>query len=784
MQISKEIFMSNLALKSKPQDLDFWHDANSCHLHVAHERLLQENSRLAELAAKGANERISVQQLIDRVPDYMWVKDRDSRFLIANRALAIDCRRATHKMIGLTDFDIHPPEVARDFRELELEIIRTGRHMIDREELVVDAGGKRKWLSSTKVPLRDDFHEIVGIIGIARDITSRKLAEAMRDGQAYALEMIATNAPLDAVFGQLARLVESQHSGLCCAISLLEKDGMTLRHAAAPSLGRAFIEAIDAFRVGPDAGSCGAAASRRQVVVAADISSDPLWKEHRAAAAAHGLRSCWSTPIISTNGAVLGAFAAYSIVVREPTLAETQAIESASRVAGIAIDRRRSEDRIHYLANHDALTGLPNRSLLKDRLAQATLYAKRYDRCATVAFLDLDNFKLVNDSLGHDAGDELLRVVAARISGCLRATDTVVRLGGDEFVVVLFDQPNRPDAAAGALQKICAAIAEPIAIGGRPFKVTASVGVASYPRDGEDADALLANADAAMYRTKENGRDGVSFYTPEINVKVRRKFAMQEELRTALARSEFVVHYQPQVDLRTNRVFAVEALVRWNHPTRGMVAPADFIPLAEETGLIGQIGEWVLLAACRENKAWQDAGLPAVTVCVNVSARQFREKNWTSRVIWALEQSGMDAKHLELELTESMILHDLKQTAAAMVELRTLGVQFAIDDFGTGYSSLTALKSLPVSRLKIDKSFVDDLQRNDEDRAIAKTVIALGQNLNLRVIAEGVENAEQLAFLRDNQCDEMQGYHFSRPIVAEAIAAMLGKQAASSDALP
>jgi EAL domain-containing protein (putative c-di-GMP-specific phosphodiesterase class I) len=307
--------------------------------------------------------------------------------------------------------------------------------------------------------------------------------------------------------------------------------------------------------------------------------------------------------------------------------------------------------------------------------------------------------------------------------------------------------------------------------------VTSSLGVANYPDDGTNAETLLANADAAVYRAKQVGRDNFQFYTPALNAKVREKFTLQEELRDAVARRQFVLHYQPLVELGAGRVFAVEALIRWNHPTLGLMAPMKFIPLAEETGLIVPIGDWVLHEACRQNKAWQDAGLPAMNVCVNVSARQFRDAQLIGNVVSTLGASGLAAKYLELELTESLIMQDIEQAVATMKALQGLGVQLSIDDFGIGYSSLSALKTFPVSRLKIDKSFIDDLADNEDDRAVASAVISLGKKLNLRVIAEGVETDEQLAFLRENHCDEMQGYRFSKPVAAKELEALLAARA-------
>ena len=408
------------------------------------------------------------------------------------------------------------------------------------------------------------------------------------------------------------------------------------------------------------------------------------------------------------------------------------------------------------------------------------MQTQRHNPWVSVVFIDLDNFKTINDSLGHTVGDELLKAVANRMVGCVKATDTVVRLGGDEFVILLVDQAASLEAISITLDEIRTAVSAPLTIEGRALYVTCSMGVATFPTDGSDPETLLMNADAAMYKAKEAGRDNVQFYTAEMNTRVHEKLTLQHEMRDGLARSEFVLHYQPQIDLRTGCVFAVEALVRWQHPTLGLLPPLKFIPLAEETGLIVPLGDWILHEACRRNKAWQDAGLPPISIAVNVSARQFSEKSLIDRVINALHESGMAAKYLELEITEGLIMQDVDQAVVTMKELQRLGVQLAIDDFGTGYSSLNALKTFPVTRLKIDKSFIKNLASDESDKAVAAAVISLGQKLNLRVIAEGVETIEQLAILRDNNCDECQGYYFSRPVSFEAIADLLRKQALSA----
>ena len=361
---------------------------------------------ITELKAGRAveRERVSLQALIDKVPDKLWVKDASGRFIIANKATASEyAMPTTEGLIGKTDFDLYPPEVAQEFFDIEQKIIRSQRPMVDMDECVFDSLGDRRWLSTTKVPLLDDRSEAAGLLGISRDITDRKQADVLRNGQAQILEMIATSAPLESVLDRLMRLVESQLTGILASVLLLDDEGIHLRHGAAPSLAEAYTKAIDGVRIGPNVGSCGTAVHRRESVVVADIATDPLWAGFHELATEHGYRSCWSTPIFSHQGVVLGTFAMYSRTVRRPTEIETALIEITTRIAGIAIERKRAEDRIHFMANHDALTGLPNRTLLKDRLAQAVLYAQRYDRWATVVFIDLDNLKVVNDSLGHSA---------------------------------------------------------------------------------------------------------------------------------------------------------------------------------------------------------------------------------------------------------------------------------------------------------------------------------------------------------------------------------------------
>jgi diguanylate cyclase (GGDEF)-like protein/PAS domain S-box-containing protein len=447
-------------------------------------------------------------------------------------------------------------------------------------------------------------------------------------------------------------------------------------------------------------------------------------------------------------------------------------------------ERKRNEERIFHMAHHDELTGLPNRVLLRDRLEQAILHAQRQHNHAAVAFIDLDGFKLINDGLGHGAGDELLKVVGARMQRCLRRNDTLARFGGDEFVILLPDLADDPLALMPLLDKVRQAVTEPVLVGGQAVQVSCSMGVALYPRDGGDAATLMMNADAAMYRAKESG-NSYQFYAREMNASVEEKLVLLEGLRKALEVTpdegdggQFRLLYQPKVDLCSGLIFGAEALIRWHHPQHGMISPQRFIGLAEESGLIVGLGEWVVRTACRQNQAWRAAGLAPITISVNVSARQFEEARLVERIAAALHDTALDPEALELEVTESLIMRDMARSVERMRELKAMGVSLSIDDFGTGYSSLSALKSFPISRLKIDKSFISDLAGNPDDQAIAMAVISLAHKLNLRVIAEGVETIEQRDFLRANDCDEMQGYLFSRPVAADAIAALLAAQAA------
>jgi diguanylate cyclase (GGDEF)-like protein len=458
------------------------------------------------------------------------------------------------------------------------------------------------------------------------------------------------------------------------------------------------------------------------------------------------------------------AFGAQDYVVMDSTDAN-----ALIRSIRFAIERNRMERKLRTLVHYDSLTHLPNRQLLLDRLTQAIAQATRQETLVGLLLLDLDRFKLVNDTLGHEFGDKLLTEVAQRVNGCIRDSDTLARLGGDEFVVVLNGINGAQDAAKVA-KKIIERLSKPIVIEGHEVFVTTSIGISLFPNDGMDKNALITNADVAMYRAKDEGRNHFQFYTYGMNATTVEKLTLENDLRRAIERDELLLHYQPQIRLPDRKIVGVEALVRWQHPELGLIPPARFIPIAEETGLIVPIGQWVLEQACAQAKEWLDSGLPPLVVSVNMSSRQFHQEDMLATVTNALEESGLSANQLALEITESSLMLKPDDAVITLCLLHNMGVGIAIDDFGTGYSSLGHLKRFPLQSLKIDRSFVNDVTENSEDAAIVRAILAMAHSLKLKVCAEGVELEKQLEFLDDAGCDKIQGFLISKPVPAKQIA--------------
>ena len=487
------------------------------------------------------------------------------------------------------------------------------------------------------------------------------------------------------------------------------------------------------------------------------------------------------------NGETLSAEMDYRIVLPDGdirwvhTKAEMEYHDTGPlRMTGVLQDiseRKRFEQKLSEMASFDTLTGLPNRNLLNDRLVQSLAHARRSDGLMAVGFVDLDRFKIINDTLGHDAGDELLKEIARRLANCLRSSDTVARQGGDEFVVVLNDL-LRPEDATIVAQKLLDALSPPMTLNGREIVPGASIGFALYPQDGDNLQALLMSADKAMYAAKQAGRGQFRFFDPELNRAANDWLEVGAELHHALERGEFELHYQPKVNLRSGAITGVEALLRWRSPDMGLVPPNKFIPILEETGLILEVGEWVIARACRQARLWQEEGLPPLRIAVNLSPRQFQQRDLALRIRTIIDQPDFLPEYLELEITESMVMQHVERAIATLEELRQIGIHIAIDDFGTGYSSLAVLKRFPIDCLKVDRSFVRDIPEDVDDMAITRAVILLAHSLDLSVVAEGVETEAQREFLVDCGCDEMQGFLFSRPLPAAELAALFKEKTA------
>jgi diguanylate cyclase (GGDEF)-like protein/PAS domain S-box-containing protein len=589
------------------------------------------------------------------------------------------------------------------------------------------------------------------IVAIARDITPRKLAEEGAKSQSLQQMVIAEfaqqalgNPDLEQVMANAAEIVALTLDLEHCRILQLGADEASLvvraAHGGPPEiLGRQLPL--------PDAASAtGRVLALRKGIITED----------------HGAE----VPIPGQKNGPLGVLGAYSQRERRFTADELNFLQSIANNIAVAIERKSAEERFAYLAQFDALTGLPNRHLFQDRVAQTMALSRRSGRAMAVLFIDLDRFKLVNDAQGRDAGDRLLQAAALRLSQTVRGGDTVGRFGGDEFGVVLANL-GKPGDASLVAQKIIDALARPVELDGHETYITASIGISIYPADAAEPETLLANADAAMYRAKEQGRNHYEYFTREMNERALRWVRMQTETRRALERGEFQVHYQPKVELATGRICGFEALLRWQHLEKGLVPPAEFIPVLEETGLIVPAGEWVMRTACAQIKAWREAGLPSSPIAVNLSARQFQQKGLEDSICRVLRESAVAPPLLQFELTESLLMADPEGAARTLLGLKELGVRLSVDDFGTGYSSLAYLKRFAVNELKIDRVFIRDIVADPDDAAITLAIINLAHSLDLEVVAEGVETEAQVNFLRSHGCDQMQGYYFAAPRSAD-----------------
>ncbi|KQV61833.1 diguanylate cyclase [Duganella sp. Root198D2] len=675
------------------------------------------------------------QLVVDHIPHQIFWKDMDLLYRGCNdiflRAAGLSSQE---EVVGKSDFDFPWSHNAERIRADDAKIINSGVPHLNREDHLLFADGSVHWFLINKLPLHDQAGKTIGLLGTIEDVSERKQVELMLQLHNRALESSVNAIAITAI-----------HAGSDTIDYANPALAVLTGHAAGELAGRSLEQLL------ADPEDAAAQTALHEAVHGQSDVQLMLRGRHRDG------RSWWAQLHVAPVGGSEGQHTHRVCVLTDMTATMDY------------------QAQLEHQANHDALTGLPNRNLCGDRLAQAISYAQRYGHTVWVAFLDLDNFKLVNDNLGHEAGDELLRTVAARLRSCMRDTDTVARMGGDEFVLVLLDGHESTPSQA-MLRKIIDSVSAPMQLAGQEHTLTCSMGVSLYPADSSEPQLLMRYADIAMYRAKESGRNQVQFYEPAMHARIVERAAIENELRGALARGEMFLVYQPKMNVASGEISGVEALLRWRHPTMGLIPPGRFIGVAEETGLIVALGRWVIHTACAQNKAWQDAGLRPLRVAVNVSARQFRDKNLADEVVEALRSTGLQAQYLELELTESMMMQNADEAVVTVQRLKKVGVGISIDDFGTGYSSLAYLKLFPIDYLKIDQSFVRDMLGDPTVAAIVRSVISLGHSLDFRIIAEGVESEGQLAYLQRYNCDEAQGYHLSHPIMPDVFATLLQQE--------
>jgi diguanylate cyclase (GGDEF)-like protein/PAS domain S-box-containing protein len=720
-----------------------------------------------------------LQTLLDLSNEWYWEQDENHRFTLIVGAGLAQTGIDPQDYLGTSRWDQGAVPLGDggswDAHKALLEAKQPFADFVFRR---VDTQGEIRYISSSGRPVFDG-QRFTGYRGIAKDVTASMRAEQLLRLEHMVARCVAVSDSAATALAAVIRSICETQGWECGRYFGRDDKGEVLVmnefwHVPGAGLDR-FIEQSRELTYAAGAGLIGQVWQTGEPLWVTDISKDG--RIQKGIARQIGMHGTFIFPVVS-EGRPIGVLSFHSTKVREPDERLLQAIGVIGSQIGQFLQRKRAEERIQYLATHDGLTGLPNRVMFSQLVNAAIRTARRHRRQLAVLFIDLDRFKAVNDTLGHEAGDRLLQEIAARFRECLRESDVVARLGGDEFVVLL-QEVNEAEQVATVARKILSAAIKPVTILAQECRVTASIGICVYPEAAQDEQSLMKNADIAMYRAKEDGKNNFQFYSEAIKVRSLERLSLESSLRRALERDEFTLHYQAKLDFNTGAITGVEALLRWQHPDLGMVAPAQFIPIAEETGLIVPIGRWVLQTACAQNVAWQREGLPPVCVAVNLSARQFTDQDLLKDIADALEQSGMTPALLELELTESLVMRDPAQASRLLAAIKRLGVRIAIDDFGVGYSSLAQIKRFPIDTLKVDRSFIRDIAHNAEDRAITEAVIAMGKTLSLTVVAEGVETQEQRTFLLDHACDAMQGYHFSRPVPQAEFASVLRQHVAS-----
>jgi len=634
--------------------------------------------------------------------------------------------------------------------------------------------GELRYISTSGQPVFDGKQRFKGYRGIGKDITESMRAEQLLRLEHMVARCLSESDSAAAALKAVIRAICETQGWQCGRYFRVDNEAGVLRFTEFWSVPDAMVERfIEGSRdvvFAQGVGLTGWVWQSEQPLWVADLSKDPRVHSkglHRDAST----RGAFVFPVM-VEGKTVGVLNFNSREVREPDDRLLQAVRVIGSQIGQFLQRKQAEERVQFMATHDALTSLPNRGMFSQLLNHEIQVAQRYHRSFAVMFIDLDRFKLVNDTLGHEAGDRLLQEMGARFKDCLRASDVVSRLGGDEFVMLL-PEVSDTDQVAMAARNLLSAALKPVVVLGQECRVTASIGICMYPADSQDEQSLMKNADIAMYLAKEQGKNNFQFFSEDIRAHSLERLTLESSLRHALEHNEFFLDYQAKLDLKTQEIIGVEALLRWQHPDLGTVAPSRFLPVAEETGLILPIGRWVLRTACAQNVAWQREGLPPVYMAVNLSARQFADEGLAADVIAALGESGMKPELLDIEISESVVMQNHERSAKVLAAIKRLGVRIALTNFGVGYSALAQVKRYPIDTLKVDRSFIRDLALSAENRAITEAIIAMGKTLSLTVVAEGVETQEQQAFLRDHACDAMQGYYFSKPIPREECASFM-----------
>ncbi|WP_226678116.1 bifunctional diguanylate cyclase/phosphodiesterase [Mesobacillus jeotgali] len=703
------------------------------------------------------------KSLFDYNHDGCYALDMEGNFIVFNEEAVAITGYTIDEAMELNFISILHEDYVEETIEHFKRVTRGQREKF--ETVILRKGtGERVNLMITAVPIKVG-NEILGVVGCAQDITEKKELEALVSGQNRILKMMAKGAGFQEVLDEIVFFIENFTDGAHCSILIADQERRKLHHGSSPHLPPVYNAAVDGMPIGPTAGSCGTAAFFEKSVVVTDIENDPLWEHYRELALPYDLKACWSSPVFDDDHRVIGTFGMYYCNTRSPHEKDRKIIEKATDLTSLVIQHYRAKEKIDFMAYHDALTGLANRRRFDERVQSAIAETNlEQEEKMSLMFLDLDRFKYVNDSLGHSIGDRLLVHVSDKLKDCLGDGDLFSRQGGDEFTILL--EHTTKEKAEAVARNILKALEEPFVIDGTDIFISTSIGMSFYPDDGEEVDMLLSKADVAMYQAKKQGRNNYQMYDVLLDRKAFERLQIENELRKALERNEFALNYQPIVNLCKNEIKGAEALIRWQNDRVGNVSPDRFIPIAEETGLIIPIGEWVLKTALLQLKEWHENGMDGLTVSVNLSIRQFYQPDLIPMIKETLELAGVEPRYLTIEITESMTM-DVEKASVILHELKGLGVNISIDDFGTGYSSLSYLKRFPIDHLKIDRCFVKDIADNKSDENIATTIILMAHNLGLSVIAEGVETANQLGVLKQHRCNEAQGYHFSKPVPGE-----------------